>query len=162
VSFSFAAIDRSRAVDLFLHSLTKLRTDDDGLQSGHDLEDLNTIAFLCGVVRIFADAHSETVEDMLLAHLADATEALLVSSVVPTDNDVSGKWWRARRSRGMSARWFMMSASAVLAGGTPTRRTLDRREIYPRRPNFDRWTRPTKATAVSRGERLAATTAQCA
>jgi hypothetical protein len=96
VSFSFAAIDRGQAVNLFMHSLTKIRTDDAGLLPDHDLQDLNTIALLCGVVRIFADAHSETVEDVLLAHLADATEALLVSAVVPTDNDVTGAWWKAR------------------------------------------------------------------
>ena len=42
------------------------------------------------------DAHSETVEDVLLAHLADATEALLVSAVIPTGDDVVGAWWRAR------------------------------------------------------------------
>jgi hypothetical protein len=94
--FSFAAIDRDQAIGMFLHSLTKLKTDDDGLLPGHDMADLNAIALLCGAVRIFADAYSATVEDMLLAHLADATEALLVSSVVPTDKDVSGIWWKAR------------------------------------------------------------------
>jgi hypothetical protein len=96
VSFNFTAIDRPRAVNLFLHSLTKLRTDDAGLLPDHDLKDLNTCAMLCGAVRIFADAHSETVEDVLLAHLADATEALLVSAVIPTGDDVVGAWWRAR------------------------------------------------------------------
>jgi hypothetical protein len=94
VSFSFAAIDRPRAVDLFMHSLTKLKTDDDGLLPGHDLQDLNTIALLCVVVKTFTAAGS-TVEDVLLAHLADATEALIVSSVAPTDN-ASGIWWKAR------------------------------------------------------------------
>lgn len=96
MSFSFSAIDRGQAVDLFLHSLTMIRTSDDGLESGHDLEDLNMCAFLCGVVRIFTDACAATVEDMLLAHLADATEALLVSAVAPTDDDVVGEWWKSR------------------------------------------------------------------
>jgi hypothetical protein len=94
--FSFTPIDRGQAVAMFMHSLGKLKTDDYGLQSGHDMADLNAIALLCGVVRIFADAHSETVEDVLLAHLADATEALLVSAVIPTGDDVVGAWWRAR------------------------------------------------------------------
>jgi hypothetical protein len=95
-SFSFTPIDRGQAVAMFMHSLCKLKTDDDGLLPGHEMADLNAIALLCGVVRIFTDAHSETVEDVLLAHLADATEALLVSSVVPTQNDVVGMWWKAR------------------------------------------------------------------
>ena len=96
MSFAFSALDRGQAVDLFQHSLTKLRTSDDGLESGHDLEDLNMCAFLCGVVRIFTDASAATVEDMLLARLADCTEQLLVSAVVPTDKDVVGAWWKAR------------------------------------------------------------------
>jgi hypothetical protein len=94
--FSFAAIDRPKAIGMFMHSLTKLKMDDDGLLPGHDMADLNACALLCGVIRIFTDAYSATVEDVLLAHLADATEALLVSAVVPTDNDVVGAWWKAR------------------------------------------------------------------
>jgi hypothetical protein len=87
--------EQRHAVNLFLHSLTLLKTDDDGLLPDHDMADLNTIAFLCGVVRTYAAA-CRTVEDFLLYQLADATEALLVSSVVPTPTDVSGMWWRAR------------------------------------------------------------------
>ena len=80
---------------MFLHGLTKLKTDDDGLQSGHDMADFNTIALLCGVVKTFTAAGS-TVEDILLYQLADKTETLLVSAVAPTESDVVGMWWKAR------------------------------------------------------------------
>jgi hypothetical protein len=94
-SFSFSAIDRGQAIGMFMHSLSLLKTDDHGLLPDHDLADLNAIALLCGVVKTFTAAGS-TVEDVLLYHLVDATEALLVSSVMATDEDVSGKWWKAR------------------------------------------------------------------
>jgi hypothetical protein len=89
------SVDQRAAVNLFLHSLTLLRTDDDGLELGHDRADFNAIAFLCGVAKAYVSA-CRTVEDFLLYQLADATEALIVSSVVPTDNDVVGLWWKAR------------------------------------------------------------------
>jgi hypothetical protein len=95
MSFSFSAIDRPKAVDLFMHSLTLLRTDDYALLPGHDEADLNTCAFLCGVVKTFTAAGS-TVEDILLYQLADATEGLLVTAVLLGDKDVSGIWWKAR------------------------------------------------------------------
>jgi hypothetical protein len=94
--FNFTAIDRGQAIRMFQHSLTKLRTDDDGLLPGHDLADFNAIALLCGVVKIFADAHSATVEDVLLANLADATEALIVTAALPAQGDVVGRWIKAR------------------------------------------------------------------
>lgn len=44
----FAVYCRSVArIEAFLYSLGKLRTDDRGLEGGHDVGDLNTIAFLC-------------------------------------------------------------------------------------------------------------------
>jgi hypothetical protein len=44
--------DQRRATGLFLHSLKQLTIDDDRLRPGHDLEDLNAIAFLAGVVKV--------------------------------------------------------------------------------------------------------------
>jgi len=38
--------DQCHAVNLFLHSLTLLHVDDDGLLPGHDRADLNAVAFL--------------------------------------------------------------------------------------------------------------------
>lgn len=87
--------EQRHVTNLFLHGLNKLRTDDDGLQSGHEMDDLNVIAFLCLAIKSFTGA-CRTVEDILLFQLADATEALLVSSVVPTQSDVVGAWVKAR------------------------------------------------------------------
>jgi hypothetical protein len=88
-------VEQRHAVNLFLHSLTLLKTDDDGLLPVHDRADLNAVAFLCGVVKAYTAA-CRTVEDFLLYQLSDRTEALIVSSVVPADDDVVAMWWKAR------------------------------------------------------------------
>jgi hypothetical protein len=89
--------EQRHVINLFLHGLTKLNTDDNGLKPGHDIEDLNVIAFLCLAVKAVTAA-CRTVEDILLYQLADESEALLVSSVIPTSDDVVGNWWKARVS----------------------------------------------------------------
>jgi hypothetical protein len=93
--FNFTPVDRPKAIGMFMHGLTKLRTGDDGLLPDHDLADFDTIALLCGVVKTFTAA-GHTVEDILLYQLADKTEALLVSAVAPTESDVVGMWWKSR------------------------------------------------------------------
>jgi hypothetical protein len=82
-------------IDVFLHSLTKLRVHDDGLASSHDMADLNAIAMMCLGCRLIA-AQGRNIHDVLLAALVDATEALLVTAVMPADSDVVKKWLRAR------------------------------------------------------------------
>jgi hypothetical protein len=37
-----------QATKLFLHSLTLLKIDDNGLRAGNDMDDLNAVAFLAG------------------------------------------------------------------------------------------------------------------
>ena len=87
--------EQRHVVNVFLHSLTKLHTDDDGLKPGHDMDDLNTIAFLCLAIKALT-ATCRAVEDFVLYQLADATERLLVDTVVPQGCDVAGLWWKAR------------------------------------------------------------------
>src|ERR1700747_1119355 len=75
-----------RYIEIFCHSLSKLRVDvdNDGLASGHDMADLNAIAMMCRGAKMIASAGRD-VHDVLLAHLADATEALLMTAVIPSD-----------------------------------------------------------------------------
>ena len=89
------AADRQRAIDLFLHALSLLKPDTDGLGSGHDLTDLDAAAMLCHVVKGYTRA-GHTPEDMLLYQLADATESLLVTAAVPATPDVVKPWHVAR------------------------------------------------------------------
>jgi urease gamma subunit len=83
------------ATKLFLHGLTELKVDDNGLKAGNEMDSLNAVAFLAGVVKHYA-RECEAVEDILLYQLADATEALLVAAAVPTDVDVVSNWLRMR------------------------------------------------------------------
>jgi imidazole glycerol phosphate synthase subunit HisF len=87
--------DERTAIDVFLHSLRLLRLNDDGLEPGHDPEDLNAIALLCEITKAITGA-GRTVEDVLLCSLADKTEALLAAAVMPGDGDVAKNWLKAR------------------------------------------------------------------
>lgn len=72
---------RRRAIDLFLHSLGHINVDDNGLRLANDMADLNAVALLTTAVRAHtADCH--TVEDIILRHLVDVTQELIVSLVV--------------------------------------------------------------------------------
>jgi hypothetical protein len=83
------------ANDMFLYVLKLLKVDDNGLCAGHDMDDLNVCAALAGAVKHYS-RECETVADILFFQLADATEALLVATVEPTDVDVVTNWLRAR------------------------------------------------------------------
>jgi hypothetical protein len=72
-----------------------LKVDDDGLTPGHDLGDLNAVAFMCRMIKTLAIAPRDP-RDILLFELADATEALLVTEVLPPEGDVSKRWIKAR------------------------------------------------------------------
>ena len=89
------AADRTRAVETFLHSLSLLNTDSEGLTPGHHLDDLNMAAMLSLVVKGYTAA-ADTPEDVLLYQLADATESLLVAAVEPATDDVVTAWHTAR------------------------------------------------------------------
>ncbi|MGO9035115.1 hypothetical protein [Mycobacterium sp.] len=91
----FHFTDPDRLVECFLYSLTLLATVDDGLAAGHDLKDLDAVAWLCGLVKLIGSA-CRTPEDVLLCSLADKTEALLVSELIPVDGDVVKDWLKAR------------------------------------------------------------------
>jgi hypothetical protein len=91
--FSFTPIERT--TELFLYCLDRLRVDDDGLAPGNDMGDLNAAAFLCHMVKALAIAPRD-VQDILLFELADATESLLMTAVMPADGDVATRWAKAR------------------------------------------------------------------
>lgn len=84
-----------RTVELFLYCVGMLRVDDDGLLPGHDVADLNACAFMSLAVKALAIAPRD-VQDVLLFELADATEALIVTAVMPPEGDVVGRWTKAR------------------------------------------------------------------
>jgi len=84
-----------RIVALFNYCIGQLRVDDDGLAPGHDEADLNTCAFLSRAVKAIAIAPRD-VHDVLLFELADATEDLLTTAVLPAEGDVTGRWVKAR------------------------------------------------------------------
>lgn len=84
-----------RTVELFLYCIDLLRVDDDGLAPENDLSDLNACALLCHMVKALTISPRDVL-DVLLFDLADATEALIVTAVVPPDGDVSTRWAKAR------------------------------------------------------------------
>jgi hypothetical protein len=86
-----------RAVELFHYCIGQLKTQDDGLAPGHDEADLETCAFLCRMVKALAIVPRD-VHDLALFELADATEALIVTAVLPPEGDVVGRWIKARVS----------------------------------------------------------------
>ena len=89
--------DPERAIELFLFFADRLRVDDDGLAPPHDEGELNAVAFLCLAVKTLAIVPRNPL-DVLLFELADATEALLVTAVLPPNGDVVGRWVKARVS----------------------------------------------------------------
>jgi len=97
MTFEFTPVTPERTVELFLYCVGILRVNDEGLAAGHDMSDLNAAAFLSHMMKALAIVPRD-VHDVVLFELADATEALLVSSVVPTDSDVVGRWTKARVS----------------------------------------------------------------
>jgi hypothetical protein len=84
-----------RTVALFLYCVGQLRVDDDGLAEGHDMADLDACALLCRMMKALAIVPRD-VHDVLLFELADATEALIVTEVLPPEGDVAGRWTKAR------------------------------------------------------------------
>ena len=90
-----ALMNAERFVELFLYCVGLLRVDDDGLLPGHDMADLNACALLCTMVKALAIVPRD-VQDILLFELADATEALIVTAVLPPEGDVSERWTKAR------------------------------------------------------------------
>ena len=90
-----AGVTPERCIELFLYCIGQLRVDDDGLVPGHDMADLNACALLCTMVKALAIVPRD-VQDILLFELADATEALIVTAVMPPEGDVSKRWTKAR------------------------------------------------------------------
>ena len=89
--------DPNEFVDIFLHSLTKLRVQDGGLAGGHDMGDLNCISMLCAGIKLLGNVAGRNVEDVLLCSLAEHTERLLMTAVIPAeDDDVVKDWLRAQ------------------------------------------------------------------
>jgi hypothetical protein len=86
-----------RTVALFNYCIGQLRVDDDGLAEGHDMADLDACALLCRMMKALAIVPRD-VHDVLLFELADATEDLLTTAVVPAEGDVVGRWTKARVS----------------------------------------------------------------
>jgi hypothetical protein len=86
-----------RAVELFLFCVGQLRVDDDGLLPPHDVGELNAAAFMCRMVKALAIVPRD-VQDVLLFELADATESLITTAVLPPEGDVVGRWTTARVS----------------------------------------------------------------
>jgi hypothetical protein len=86
--------DERTLVECFLHGLSLLDVDDDGLAGGDDMADLDMLARLCVVLKALT-ARCRSVEDLLLAELVDATEDLLVTAVVPGEPDISTRWAKA-------------------------------------------------------------------
>ena len=86
-----AWMNEERIVELFLYCLGNLKVGDDGLAPGHDIGDLNACAFLCHAIKSLAIAPRD-VQDILLFELADATEALIVTAVLPPEEGDSERW----------------------------------------------------------------------
>jgi hypothetical protein len=82
----FTFTSPERAMTLFLYVINHLQVDDHGLVGGHDLSDLNAAAFLCRAVKTIAIAPRDVL-DVLMFNLADATEALLLTAVLPGNGD---------------------------------------------------------------------------
>jgi len=109
MSFVFHPVDDDQMVEMFLYSLTQLKTLDCGLapaktaereragqcHGGNELEDLNAISLLCGVVKGITSACRD-VEDVLLADVVEKTEALLVTAVIPAEDDLVKPWLKSR------------------------------------------------------------------
>jgi hypothetical protein len=93
----FQFVEPDRVVELFLHCVGQLRVDDDGLASGHDVAELNAVAYLCLMMKTLAIVPRDPL-DILLFELADATEALITTAVLPPNGDVVGRWTNARVS----------------------------------------------------------------
>jgi len=91
----FRFTNPERIVELFLYCIGELKTQDDGLAPGHDEAELETCAFLSRAVKALAIVPRD-VHDVLLFELADATEALIVTAVLPAEGDVTGRWIKAR------------------------------------------------------------------
>jgi hypothetical protein len=91
--FHFTPVER--LPELFMYCLDQLRVNDDGLAPGHDEAELETCAFLSRAVKAIAIAPRD-VQDVLLFELADATEALIVTAVLPPEGDVATRWAKAR------------------------------------------------------------------
>jgi hypothetical protein len=84
-----------RTVELFLYAIGQLTVDDDGLAPGNEMADLNAIALLSHVVKALAISPRD-IADVLLFELADATEALIVTELLPPEGDVTKRWTKAR------------------------------------------------------------------
>ncbi len=84
-----------RVVDVFLYSLTLLKTEDDGLAPGNDEADLNAVGMMCGMVKWIACAGT-TPEHVLLYGLAHLTEYLLTTAVMAAEFDVVTDWLKTR------------------------------------------------------------------
>jgi hypothetical protein len=97
VSTELHFTDPDRTIELFLHFVGILRVDDDSLASGHDMAELNACAFMCLMMKTLAIVPRD-VQDVLLFELADATEDLITTAVLPPKGDVVGRWTKARVS----------------------------------------------------------------
>jgi hypothetical protein len=86
---------QERTIELFLYCVDGLKTDDDGLTSENDEADLNACAFMCHMMKTLAIVPND-IADIALFRLADETERLLVTAVIPADGDVVKDWLKAR------------------------------------------------------------------
>ena len=83
-------------ISTFLWALSnRLVVGDDGLAPGNDLADLNTVAMMCLGTKMIA-SRGRTVDDVLLASVAEHTERLLMTAVIPAEGDVVKDWLKAR------------------------------------------------------------------
>lgn len=92
--FHFTPVERT--TELFLYCIGRLQLDDDGLAPGkNDIADLNAAALLCRMVKSLAIVPRDVL-DIFLFELADASEALITTAVMPADGDVVTRWIKAR------------------------------------------------------------------